>query len=295
MTVAEYLSAGFTAVNHNLQFVLLDMSFKAIWLLLALICFLMAMFLFAGSAVIHQEDVTSLQSGLSTVAIFSLIRIFLENFHLLGSYIFLALIFATLLWTLQEAFVRAAIVYKDGLGLLRAAISNFFVFFLTGLFARLSTLSAIIFIGTITFGPLLAAPLGEWSGAWGEIRWSVLAGGAVLCALIFALTVITTIIRGHMTEDFGDKIGPLVGIIGSLVALEVSFFAFGAMLTFVATEALSSLGGVVTSLVPIATLALVMSFLQSYLLLVRFASVDIMRGSSSRPLGQETVVSGAGK
>ena len=277
MTVPGYLSAGFSAATRRLHLVVLDLISKLVWIAVTFIFFWFGGIWFFSRALVSGADLRAFQTGIPPVALAGLVRVVLENGETLGWILVLASVLSVGWWVVQEAFVRGGMLPFPGNRFYGNALDNFSVFLVSGLLRRCIMGSATLLFGLVIFGPLLTSPLGEWRQALPDILWPALAGGALIGALAFALMLLDTLIRTDALEVVGDQLGQVVGVVGTLALFEASLLASAAMLVGVSFGMTSGAGGVSGVFLLALALTAILSVAHSYLLLVRYSSVAIMR------------------
>jgi hypothetical protein len=175
--------------------------------------------------------------------------------------------FSLLLWIVLEAYVRARLL----------ATSTFRIFLLSGLATRLILTGAVLTCATIIFGHFASAPIGAWPVLWNEARPAFFAAALALTGLFLLLKIFETAVRSDAVELLGQHLFGFAGLVGTLIMFEglinVSagvVIASAALLTGSPAQAVlaAALGTIL-----IAGLSL----LNSYLLLVRFSAIGIMR------------------
>ncbi len=277
MTVSGYLAAGFSLASRRFDLVFLDFISKLLWVAVTLGLFWLAGIWFSSRALLSGADLRAFETGVPPVALAGVVRVVLENAETLGWNLALAAAASCGWWFVAEAFVRAGMLPLSGNSFYRNALGNFAVFLASGLIRRSIMGSAGLLLGLIIFGPLLTSPLGEWGQAFPDIGWPALAGSALIAVLAFALMLLDTLVRNDALEVAGDQLGQVLGVVGTLVLFEASLLASAVVLVGVSFGMASGAAGVsgvfLLALILVATLSVV----DSYLLLVRYYTVGIMR------------------
>ena len=125
-----------------------------------------------------------------------------------------------------------------------------------------------------SMGPLLTAPTGQWGQLWPEVRWPAALGLVSLLLLGFALMTLDTVVRSQTLDCLRSDFVSVIGIIGYVTLVEA------VLLMVAALSATIGIGTVSSPVVGVllAGLALTgVSIIHSYLLLVRYFSLGIMR------------------
>ncbi len=277
MRVSGYLAAGFTLASRRLHLVFLDLISKLLWIAVTLGVFWLAGIWFSSRALLSGDDLRAFETGIAPLALAGVVRVVLENAETLGWNLGVAAAASCGWWFVAEAFVRAGMLPLSGNSFYRNALGNFSVCLASGLIRRSIMGSAGLLLGLIIFGPLLTAPLGEWGQALPDIGWPALAGSTLIAVLAFALILLDTLLRNDALEVAGDQLGQVLGVVGTLVLFEASLLASAALLVGVSFGMTGGATGVSGVLLLALILIAASSAAHSYLLLVRYYSVGIMR------------------
>jgi hypothetical protein len=276
-TLNDFLSAGFAQTHRRLRCVFLDLLWKVVWMA------------FTGAAVLGvfawvtsilrsvpiQRRVPSLAEPLLGAA---LARQLWEAYATKFFWILaLLLFFAIALWTLLEAYFRAGLLPPSRESFMRSAANHFRIFLASSIAKALSLSATVLSLSVIILGRYGATPLMEWGDLWKETRGPLIVAVTIAASIWFALSVFETAIRCNALELLGTNFFQVVGLIGTLVAFEaliIGAFAIGVttlLLTISgSTELLLALG--------VSTISFVfLTVLHSYLLVVRFRAVGIMK------------------
>src|SRR5262249_47045650 len=122
--------------------------------------------------------------------------------------------------------------------------------------------------------------------AAGAILFPVaLAGGRVIAIVVFllvafSLTVIDTLIRADAVELLGVDLIGTTGIVGVLLAFETMVAASFVIVVITGFVNSARLLDVLFSLAAAVVISIFLTLLHSYLLLVRFSAIDVMRRTS---------------
>jgi hypothetical protein len=262
--LARILREGFAQAHRRPGLILLDVFWKAVWLALTLVGLLIVAWQFVSHL---QWPATNIRAVDALVAA-SLLRQAWNEYggELLGG--LLAVVgLSVLVWLLLEAIYRRKLVVA---GFSPRPGSE------RGL--KPATTGLIVFVGTnvaklaiLTASAVVIVLLADGS------REAAVATIPGFVALAFLLAVIDTLIRTDAVDLLGVDLLGVTGLIGTLLLFEgligASLFivvVFGFLNVSSATEAIAMFA--VTTLV-----LFLFTFLHSYLLVVRFSAVDIMR------------------
>ena len=252
------LREGFRLAHGRLRFVFLDLLWKAIWCLITAVA-LAAIAMWFGSRLQSIEWIDTENRTINSPLAYALLRRFWAAYSgEMFAAIAIALVLSVALWFVLEATFRARI------------IQGRFEAFL------LARASKCLFMGaaTFAFGAIL---FGAWREFWPDTRPAAVVALISLAALSFLLTVIETLIRANAVDLLGTDLFRVIGLIGILVLLEMMISGSAAILVaagFLNTASLAS-ALVMTGTAVVAIIF--MTVLHSYLLLVRFSAIGIMR------------------
>ena len=126
----------------------------------------------------------------------------------------------------------------------------------------------------IALGPLLTMPVAEWAQIWPDVRWAALAGLGILVLLAFGLMTIETLVRSDAIEVLGLDLSRVVGIVLVLALVEAGVVLGALAASALIIQWLGSPGGLVLAGILFAG---VLSVSHSYILLVRYSAVGLMR------------------
>jgi len=291
MMPGEVLRQGFARAHGRLGPIFLDLLWKAIWCAVTFVALALIAGWFGSQLQnIQWQDtgVPALNGLLATTAL----RQFLIA-H--ASAIFWALVsvlcLSVGLWFLLEAFFRWRIVTghlvaagftpaSDQLnaGIKPAATSLTFKTFLTSAVIKAAILFSVAFIlSLIVFGRYLATPMSQWRMLWLETRGATVAGLIAFIGVAFLLTVLDTLLRSDAVELLGVDLIRVSGVIGTLLIFEAMI---GVSVLIVIVSGFLSVSRGIEAIVMIFVLifgVILLNLFHSYLLLVRFSAVDIMR------------------
>ena len=256
--VAEVLREGFARAHRRPGLILLDVIWKLIWFALTVAAVLIVVYRFIS----HLEFTPINIQVLDALRIAASVRELWSEYggELLGGLV-AVLGMSALFYLLLEAQVRRKLVVTQ-LNLKPANTSSFV--FLGSNLARLAILGS----SAIT---LMVMSSGS--------RDAQIAAFVAFTALAFFVTVIDTLLRSDAIDLLGVDFLGVTGLIGTLVLFEgligtslLVILVAGFLNVANAAEALGMLA--MTTLV-----LLILNFLHSYLLVVRFSAVGIMRGN----------------
>lgn len=263
--IADAVAGGITAASRRLGLVLADMAAKGVWLAATALMLLVAFSSFAPRLSPPAGTPPEL-AGLYVMASV------LEGWPGLMARVALAGIGSFALWSLLEAFVRSRIV---GWVWDRPPVNALFTRFLaSGLLRRLAFAFAAVMVGLVVLGPGLAEGSGEWIRAWPETRWAVAGGLLILVLVAFVLMLLDTLVRCDAVETLGGSLGPVVAAVAAIGLLEVLVRLSAVMATLIAMSVMPAPLALLLA-VPLATIGL--STTHSFLLLVRYSAIGIIR------------------
>jgi len=256
--LAEVLRRAFALAHQRVGLILLDISWKLVWVgCTAVFLFLAASWIASGVPALSWQDSGRAVNGLIAAAI---VRE-LWNAHkgdMLAA-LLMVLALSSALWIFLEAFCRRFIV-RD-----LSASENPPVAFSLGLFLTSGIFKAVC----LHAAALLLAPVS-------------LAGASVISivtflSIAFFLTLLDTLIRADAVVLLGTDLIRVVGLIGILVSFESMVALSPMILLFVGVLKIAGLMDAVVVLAATVAVALFVNLLHSYLLVVRFSAIAIMR------------------
>jgi hypothetical protein len=268
MMLENILRSGFALAHQRLGLIFLDILWKATWLAGTLAALLLSAAWFAAEWSPAGWDGASLP-GVSPAIFASLLRGFWAAHRAeLLSVLVLVLLLSAGCWFVLEAFFRRRIVHT--LSNWRAPGSSnrpFSPEAECGLYVFL--VSGVVKATVLVTLAVLLVPAGV-AGA------SALAV-EVFLSLAFFLTLIDTLVRCDAVDLFGTDLIRVTGVIGILLLFESMI---GASLVLVVIVGFLNVARLTDALVMLGAAAVVialLNLLHSYLLLVRFSAVGIMR------------------
>jgi hypothetical protein len=248
--LAAVIRDGFASAHRRPGLILLDVFWKLIWLLLTTVAFLSAATWFTSSLRGIEWDDSGARA-LNGLIVATVLREFwnAKRAEILVMLI-MVLAISALVWLVLEAFFRRRLA--DGAssyniflasGFLRSALTV-----LAGFVALLIWIAGAPAIGIVSF-----------------------------CAFAFLLTLLDSLIRADAVDLLGTDLIRVAGLIGILMSLEglvtasfIAILAAGFLNVARAADALAMLGAT-------AAVIVILSLLHSYLLLVRYSAIAIMR------------------
>jgi hypothetical protein len=263
--VAEAVTGGFRRSVSRLHLVAADMATKLVWLCLSLACILAAVMAFLA-ALQPPPGVPQDLAGLIVLA-----RA-LRAWPVLAGGLLVAAGVSFAAWCVLEALIRSRIVgwVRPGVGF-RAVFWRFLTSGLLrrGAFALTATLILVVLVG-----PALTGNSAEWTRTRLESPWAWVGGGLVLVMVAFALMLTDTLVRCDAIETLGGHVGTVVAVVSAVGLTEVGIRWGALMATLITVRILPSPLGLI---VAVPTVGLVLSLAHSYLLVVRYSAVDIIR------------------
>ncbi len=142
---------------------------------------------------------------------------------------------------------------------------------------KLVLAAAALTLGLITFGGFLITPFPEWPALWSETEGALIISLVAFMGLAFFLTILDTLIRSDAIDLFGTDLIRVSGVIVILLLLEI---LIAASIAIIVITGLLNIGNAAEGIATVGLAVggvLLMSLLHSYLLLVRFSAVGIMR------------------
>lgn len=267
ISVEVALRKGFAIAHRSPGLVFLDALWKAVWLA-ATVAFVAAIGVWFGFQLRTIEWQAPNLLGATPLILAGLLREIWSAYvgRLFG--LFTAAAAASMaLWILLEAYVRSRVMGK----------SQYSVFLLSGIATRFVMAAALVTSGLIVFNRYLSAPVSEWPGLWPDTRSAFFVSVAALAALGFLLKLFEIAVRSDSVELLGRNLFQFAGLVGALMIFEGLIDA--AVLVLLVSGALVVAGPEqVLVLAALGAMSLLLvSLLNSYLLLVRFSAVGIMR------------------
>ena len=151
------------------------------------------------------------------------------------------------------------------------------MFLVSGALRFLALGAAALLLATIVFGRYVAAPLNQWPELWSDTRGALFISILILLFLSFIVTVLDTLIRTDAVHLLGEDLIGVAGVVGTLLLFE-SLIVLSAAIVIVAASMNISNATELIGLLSLAFITIIfLNILHSYLLLVRFFAIGIMR------------------
>ena len=265
----QILREAFRLAHLRLRLIFLDLLWKVIWLVLTLAALLLVAAWF-GSEFRAIGWMNTGNRAVNAALAFAILRQFwavhrTEMFVAVAT----ALFFSLVIWFVLEAAFRSRIV--------SGRPRSFDTFLLSNVLKCLVVTAAGSALAAICFGRYFVTPVAEWRQLWPDTRGAALIALVTVAALAFLLTIFDTLIRSDAIELLGTDLIRVTGLVGILVLTETMIGGSWAVIIGLGIlniagwrEALAVLGAA-------AVATVFTNVLHSYLLLVRFSAVDIMR------------------
>lgn len=261
--LAEILRTAFARTHERLGFVLLDIIWKAIWL----ICSVAAVVFAAAWFGSQLQDLAWDDTGRRAVNALIAAAAGRELWQAMRREVLLTLLLlasaSVIGWFVLEAFVRSRLMRK----LENRGASRFSTYLIARIMktAVLTTAGLILLLVGVRGAPILAAIL--------------------FVTFAFCLTLIETLVRADALDLLGTDLIRVSALIGILMSFEmmiaasfVVILAAGFLNVAWLGEALAMLGATGVSIV-------FLTVIHSYLLLVRLLAVNQLSGCESSPTG----------
>jgi hypothetical protein len=254
--LTDVLRSGFVLAHRRIGLIFLDVLWKGIWLVLTA-CTVMLALLWITSDLrgLAWED-TGVRSVNTTVAAALLRGFWNSKGGEILSILFGVLFVSAAIWIFLEAFFRRKIVrdLSDP-----SPAYTMLVFLASGVFRGLALVACVFIFARVWFAGAVAIAI------------------VMAVAIVFFLTLLDSLIRADAVELLGTDLFRVSGLLGILMSFE-SMIAASFVVILIAgfvnvtrpLDALVMLGAACVAV-------LFLSFLHSYLLLVRFSAIAIMR------------------
>ncbi len=276
-SVLRDVREGFVLAMQRPHLVILDMVAKLVWITLTVALFGLAGIWFASKVELTQNDVLALQSDIPALVGLTLVQSVIAQGSSLVAPLAVAAILSIGGWVLIEAFVRGGLLPLTDRTFVKDALIHFPRFLWVGLLRRTILGLGVGLVVLIVLGPLLTVPMGEWGRFWPDVQWAALAGLGMLVLLAFGLMTVETLIRSDAVGVLGVDPSGVVGIVFVLALVESAVVLAAAVAATLIIQRVGSLGGPVVVGI---FLTGALSAGHSYLLLVRYSAVGIMRRNS---------------
>ena len=255
--LSDILRGGFTRAHHRPGLIILDFFWKAIW-------FLVTMAIAAVAAVWVTSDIRAIQwdpTGIRVVDTFIATAILREfwNAHTVEVLTISVgvLLISCSFWTLLEALCRRRIVIEVTERLdaqiplavfVASALLKYVVLSAAGFLLLLASFEGALWIAVVT-----------------------------LAGMTFFLTLIDSLIRADAVDLLGTDLFRVAGLVGILMSFELLIGSSIAVLFFTSLLRIARPIDAVTTLGAAAAGVVFLTLVHSYLLLVRFSAIAIMR------------------
>jgi hypothetical protein len=254
--VTETLRAGFAEAHRRVGLVFLDVIWKVIWFALTTA----GVFLVVYRFVSHFQFTSTHFQPVDALRLANAARSVWNNYS--GEFVgglFAVAGMSVLLYLLLEANVRRKMIVRERGP--KPVTTNLLIFIGSNL-ARVAILgSAAVLLAVMAQGSLDA----------------VVAAAIVFVALAFSLSILDTLVRSDAVDLLGADLLGVTGMIGTLLLFET---LIGASFLIVLIAGFLNVASAMEALEMLAVTTLVLlifNFLHSYLLVVRFSAVGIMR------------------
>jgi hypothetical protein len=265
----ELLRQGFRLTHRHIGLIFLDLLWKSIWFVLTLAGSLLVAVWF-GSEFRSLELVDTGNRAINAAAAFALLReLWSANRAAIFTAVTAVLCLSSVMWFFLEAGFRSRIFSRAGQGFSTFLMSNV----LKSLFIAIASLA----LAAICFGRYFAAPISEWAQLWTDTRGAVFIAVVTIAALGFLLTIFDTLVRSDAVALLGTDLFRVTGLIGILLLFEAMIGGSCAMMLGAGLLNVAGLRSAVAMMATTAVAVGLLNVLHSYLLLVRYSAVDIMR------------------
>jgi len=253
--LADILRDAFARSGKRVRLILVDILWKAVWL----ICGVAAVVLVAAWFGSELRDLAWEDTGTKALNALIAVEVLRELWRAMKGEIVVSLSAAigavTAAWFVLEAFMRSRIFSVECGAFLKTAIT-----YLLARIAKtvvLTTAALTLIFVWLNGAPFLAAVL--------------------FLLLAFCLTVIETLIRADAVELLGTDLIRVTALIGILMSFEMMVGASFVVMLIAGFLNVARLGEMLAMLGITGVVAVFLTLLHSYLLLVRFSAVGIMR------------------
>ena len=263
------LREGFRLAHRRIDRFFLDLLWKFVWLVLTAAGFL-GIVVWFGSEFRSIGWVDTGNRAINTAIAVRILREFwVENWPAILVSVVTVCGLSTAAWFLLEAGFRSR---------LYSGVSRRFSTFLLSNVLKCSLIaSTVLAFGAICFGRFFAIPFAEWPQFWPDARGGVFVSIVTIGALGFVLTILDTLVRRDALELLGTDLFRVTGLITILLSFEAMIVAACAVAL---AAGLLNVAGLKSALGMLTAIGIAIGFLNilhSYLLLVRYSAVDIMR------------------
>jgi hypothetical protein len=267
--VAEVLREGFRLAHRQIGLIILDLLWKLIWLVVTVSGFLGLAILF-GAEFQSIEWTNTGNRAITVAAAFELLREFwMSNRSAIFIAVSVVLCSSLAIWFLLEAGFRSMLVSRGR--------RRFGIFLISNLLKSLFIIMTAAALAAICFGRYFSAPVSEWPQLWVDTRGAVFIAILIIGALTFLLTTFDTLVRIDAVDLLGTDLFRVTGLIGILLSFEAMIVVSCAVAL---GAGLLNIAGMKSAILMLASAAAAMGLLNvlhSYLLLVRYSAVGVMR------------------
>ena len=263
------LRQGFRLAYQHIDRFFLDLLWKFVWLVLTAAGFLGIVAWF-GSEFRSIGWVDTGNRAINTAVAVRILREFwVENWPAILVSVVTAWGLSTAAWFLLEAGFRSR--------LFPGVHRRFNTFLLSNVLKCSLIASAALAFGAICFGRFFAIPFAEWPQFWPDARGGACISIVAIGAMAFVLTILDTLVRRDALELLGTDLFRVTGLITILLSFEAMIVT---ACVVALTAGLLNVADLKAALAMLAAIAIGIGFLNivhSYLLLVRYSAVYIMR------------------
>ena len=275
--VRQILHAGFASTHRHIGLILFDVLWKALWLFVTFILF----GLFLIRIGLELRSIPWEGAGFSSANPLLALTLLRQFWNAYAANVFwggvILLTISAFAWFLLEAYFRSGLLARTAEAFAGNVSVNFKVFLASGIARTVVLLGAVLLVGATAFGPYLVTPLGEWPALWEETGGVAVIGAAILVVLGFLLTIADTLIRSDAVRLFGTHMLEIAGLIGTLLLFETLISVSAAVVVVTAVLHVSTPLELIVAIAGALAAVLVLSAVHSYLLVVRFISIGIMK------------------
>jgi hypothetical protein len=281
MILEQILREGFALAHRRLGLILIDIFWKAIWLAITVAALFLVFTWFGSQLQSMQWQATNIPALNAWLAATVFQQFWDEHAGEFLAALLLVICVSGLLWFSLEAFFRRRIVRSilngEQRGLKPATTCPFKVFLGSRALKSFLLGTAALLLILIAFGGDPSSPLSEWPALWRETRGAAIVSLVIFAGLTFLLTLLETLLRSDALDLLGTDLIRVTGLIGMLLLFELMIglslltaMVAGFLNVARATEA-------ILMSVMLVIVMFILSVFHSYLLLVRFSTVGIMK------------------
>ena len=264
----EVLREGFRLVHRQIGLIVLDLLWKLIWLVLT-VSGLFGIAILFGSELQSIEWIGAGNRAITTAAGFELLREFwMANRSAVFTAAATGLLLSLVTWFLLEAGFRSRLVSNG---------DRFSTFLISNILKSLFIAGVAFTLGVICLGRYFASSWSEWPQLWIDTRDAVVIALLIIGAVTFLLTILDTLVRIDALELLGTDLFRVTGLIGILLSFEAMVGVSCAVALGVGLLKITGLKSAILMLVSTIAAIGLLNVLHSYLLLVRYSALDVMR------------------